>query len=101
MSHRHDPDDLRDRAGIAGHQRSERQRIKTDLHSLCGPVADDEVDDLDDPGPAYRTEAHHRPERAAKSRRDRFAHWKQKAWKRRTLERARRVAAEEALRAQP
>lgn len=99
MSNRHHgQDELRDRREIDAHRRGERRRIRVGLAQLTGPVADDAVDDLYAPGPSWRPERHHNPERAARSTRDRLAHWKQKAWKRRTASRARRVAIESALR---
>lgn len=95
---RHAPsqDDLRDRAEITHHKRGERHRIKTELRDLDGlRVDDDIVNDLDEPGPAFKAERHHSIERANKTtRRDRYSHWKVKSWKRRSARRAERARLE-------
>ena len=68
--------------------RSERQRISAELSLLAQAVAD--VDELDEPGPAWRPPRHHDAERARRALSDgrrRRRHWKQKAWKRRSAQR--------------
>lgn len=73
------------------HARGERQRIRAELAHLRGSHGDN-VDDLDEPGPAYKQPRHHqkagvRLQRPKPERR----HWKLPFWKRRSLRRAERV----------
>jgi hypothetical protein len=81
---------------LRAHARSERHRIHSELHLLSSAVGVTiERDDADEPGPAWKPVHHHDAERgrAGSQRSDQFRHWKQKAWKRRTLVRRRKAEA--------
>jgi hypothetical protein len=70
--------------------RSERQQTRTVLSTMAGLAGDAERrDELIEPMPYLRPEHDHSvPER---SRRSRYAHWKQPFWKRRSQMRAERA----------
>jgi hypothetical protein len=96
MGKRHRSEDLvpAPKADARAHARGERHRVHTELHGVAGLVSNGlEPDDVMEPGPAWRPESHHEPERALRRRgRARLRHWKVKAWKRRTtIRRARAV----------
>lgn len=90
MSKRHEGNEIRYREELHHSAKGASQRDDQALHSLEGPVSPDEIDDLYAPPPPKRPHRHHDPDKASKSRRDTFAHWKTKDWKRRKLRRAQR-----------
>ncbi len=78
------------------HARSERHRISGELHNVAGLVASGlEPDDVVEPGAAWKPEHHHDPKKAVAQLKkpNRFRHWKQKAWKRRTTVRREKALA--------
>lgn len=91
-------DDLRDHSQIDAHKKSERHRVRTELHHLEGTVAADEVDDLFGPGTEYKPERRNNPEKLNRNPRRKFKHWKRPEWKRRTARRQQKIQAEQALR---
>ena len=79
---------------LTAHARSERQRVRVQLAMLTGGV-----EDIDEPGVAYRAPRRHDPDGGSPSRdRHRVQHWKQPFWKRRSASRRARVEAELVLR---
>ena len=80
---------------LAAHNRAERQRVRVELARMNA----DAVEDLGEPGIAYRVPHRHDPElNYYAQRRPYVAHWKQPFWKRRTAMRKAKVYAELALR---
>jgi hypothetical protein len=69
--------------------------MHSELHAVAGLVSNGiEPDDVDEPGQAWRIEAHHDKERALTKRgRAAVRHWKTKEWKRRNVMRKQRAAA--------
>ena len=69
--------------------------MHAELHAVADAVSHGvEPDDVDEPGQAWRVEAHHNKERALKKRGEAAVrHWKTKAWKRRSVVRKVRAAA--------
>ena len=83
---------------LRAHAHGERHRIHVELQSVAQEVsAGSEPDEVHEPGAAWRPERHRDAEIAkkklAKSPRSR-RHWKTKMWKRRTVMRQQKVAAE-------
>jgi hypothetical protein len=77
--------------------RSERHRVRTELHRLRGS-SESSADDLDEPGPAYKSPRHNTlantwPERPKPEVR----HWKLPFWKRRSANRRKRASSSEPL----
>lgn len=69
--------------------------MHSELHAVAGLVSNGvEPDDVDEPGQAWRVEAHHDKERALNKRgRAAVRHWKTKEWKRRSVLRKQRAVA--------
>jgi hypothetical protein len=87
------------RVELRAHARAERQRISTELTQLALRTTPDEFDAMDEPAIGFKSLHHHDAERAKaqaeRARRGR-RHWKQKAWKRRTMMRRVKAMAERA-----
>ena len=83
------------RVELRAHAHNERHRMHAELHAVAEAVSHGvEPDDVDEPGQAWRVEAHHNKERALKKRgRAAVRHWKTKAWKRRNVVRKERAHA--------
>ena len=81
------------RVELRAHAHNERHRMHSELHTVAGLVSNGiEPDDVDEPGQAWRVEAHHDKERALRKRgRAAARHWKTKAWKRRKVRRKERA----------
>ncbi len=80
---------------LAAHNRAERQRVRVQLSRMNA----DFIEEIDEPGVAYRAPHRHDPEIAAKqSDRPYVPHWKQPFWKRRTTMRRLRIVQEQSLR---
>ena len=80
---------------IRAHKHGEKARVRASLRSLRGEVSLADVDDLPEPGRAWKTP--HRewdPEHGGKNPRK---HWRQSFWKRRSAMRAYRAARIRAL----
>jgi len=98
MSRRHRSESvvLPPKEELRAHARGERHRINSELHLLSAAVGVTiETDDADEPGVGWKPLHHHDAERgrAESQRSGPMRHWKQKAWKRRTLVRRRKAAA--------
>ncbi len=83
------------RVELRAHAHNERHRMHSELHTVAGLVSNGvEPDDVDEPGQAWRVEAHHNKERALRKKgRAATRHWKTKAWKRRNVMRKQRAEA--------
>ena len=83
------------RVELRAHAHNERHRMHAELHTVAGLVSNGvEPDDVEEPGQAWRIEAHHDKERALKKRGSATKrHWKTKAWKRRSVMRRQRAEA--------
>ena len=81
------------RVELRAHAHNERHRMHSELHTVAGLVSNGiEPDDVDEPGQAWRVEAHHDKERALRKQgRSAARHWKTKAWKRRKVRRKERA----------
>jgi hypothetical protein len=96
VSAHHHPDRPVSRVETRAHQRRERQRIRAELADLTGSVAEEEIDDLDEPGQAFKgperphSGAHHEHPGAGRGAETR--HWKLPFWKRRSATRRARYA---------
>jgi hypothetical protein len=95
VSAHHHPDRPVSRVETRAHQRRERQRIRAELAHLTGAVGEDEVDDLDEPGAAYKPDVAHRDEAEQERRGRETRHWKLPFWKRRSAARRARYANDE------
>lgn len=95
MSKRHRTEQVTPaKAEVRAQARGERHRVNTELHQVAGMVsAGVEPDDVVEPGPAWKPEAHHDPERAQRDSGRAKRHWKVKDWKRRTMRRRARAEA--------
>ena len=101
MSRRHDQRErvLPPREETRAHAHNERHRMHSELNAVAGLVSNGvEPDDVDEPGQAWRVEAHHDKERALRKKgRAAKRHWKTKDWKRRNVLRRQRAMAFRAL----
>lgn len=83
------------REEVKAHAHSERNRIRRELAEAVKMLDSGiEADLVDEPGVGWKVEKRHgyQPE-TIEDRRQKRRHWKQKAWKRRTMNRKRRAAA--------
>jgi hypothetical protein len=78
---------------VRARAKSERHRVRSELHQLRG-ASGSLADDVDEPGPEFKTPRHHEPakSRALQPKRER-RHWKLPFWKRRSAVRRQRAKA--------